>query len=1059
MPLSSADNQSEKDLFAAIAARGISVGHQDLIAPAPPELDDRSLPLTPYRGQKTFRPLETMATAEQLAEELERQRRYYAPFMYDLAPALPSGRSSIELKEFDWRVQTEADRQSFRQALSGQGSWEKVRIPHYGGPLGQATTYYRTRFILDEEQLRRGSCFVCFRGVDYKAHVFVNDSFAGSHEGFFAPFEFDVTSYSRVGENTLLVRVDNDYIGLGSETEEHPGIRYTGDKIYAATGPGYDDPQMGWHHCPPGMGIYQRVFVETRSRLHLGDVFVRPHLDEGRAEAWIEVYNCDARPAEVALELSLYGQNFSAVVFEGMRCSPSSYLEVGLGDSLTEANLRKEGKLDRPQPLFAEKGVNRFKFSFSIPDARTWEPSEPWLYQLQAKLATPQDEPLDYAKRQFGMRSFRMETEGERKGKFLLNGKMIRLRGANTMGHEQQCVMNKNWDQLQDDLLLAKIANMNFLRLTQRPVQSEVYELCDRVGLMVQTDLPLFGVLRRNQLCEALRQTEEMERLIRSHPSSILVSYINEPFPNAGNKPHRNLVREELEHFFRMADTVVHLSNPDRVIKQVDGDYDPPSSGLPDNHCYPAWYNGHGLDIGKLHKGHWIPVKPDWYYGCGEFGAEGLDPVGLMQRHYPKEWLPKDAADERNWSPNRIVNAQSGMFHYFFYETPNTLQDWVEASHRHQAWATRTMTEAFRRDDRMNTFAIHLFIDAFPSGWMKTIMDVERNPKPAYFAYRDALTPLMVNLRTDRFKRFSEQETVVEAWVCNDRTEIPEGAVLQYRIEWQGNVISCGEEPARISSCGSRFQGKLRFKAPKTDKRGEAVVRLALLDSDKQVLHNTSLQIEVFPPGESARVNGVCVLGDRGIAARLAAETEGARIALTEAGAGDVILIDDYASFAECEPALTAAVKRGARAILLELPEGEYTIAGDAVSVKSCGMSPLHFAARDPGHPLAQSFRADDFRLWYDPETDYITPFLEATFVADGGIFRSILTSGNTNTNGEWSPALAVAEKAVGEGSIVICQMKLANRLADNPVARQFWVRLLDSKSGETGSGEGEALR
>ena len=41
------------------------------------------------------------------------------------------------------------------------------------------------------------------------------------------------------------------------------------------------------------------------------------------------------------------------------------------------------------------------------------------------------------------------------------------------------------------------------------------------------------------------------------------------------------------------------------------------------------------------------------------------------------------------------------------------------------------MTEAFRRDDRMNTFAIHLFIDAFPAGWMKTIMDVERHPKPA----------------------------------------------------------------------------------------------------------------------------------------------------------------------------------------------------------------------------------------------------------------------------------------------------------------------------------------
>ena len=49
------------------------------------------------------------------------------------------------------------------------------------------------------------------------------------------------------------------------------------------------------------------------------------------------------------------------------------------------------------------------------------------------------------------------------------------------------------------------------------------------------------------------------------------------------------------------------------------------------------------------------------------------------------------------------------------------------------------MTEAFRRDPRMQSFAIHLFIDAWPAGWMKAIMDRERQPKPAYFAVRDVL--------------------------------------------------------------------------------------------------------------------------------------------------------------------------------------------------------------------------------------------------------------------------------------------------------------------------------
>ncbi len=1040
MPTSS-DKKTEKDVYANIAIKGINNRSKNLVIPEPVELAAKYLPCVSYHNQEVFQPLVRMNTAEQLEEELVKQRYRYSPFMNNLAPELSMHRSKLQLKEFDWRIQTEEDRSHFQAVILGKGQWEKVQIPHYGGPLGQATTYYRTVFQLSREQLDHGACFVCFRGVDYKAHIFVNGSYLGSHEGFFAPFEFDFTPYAHSGDNTLLVRVDNDYIGLGNVAENHPAVRYTGDKIYAATGPGYDDPHMGWHHCPPGMGIYQNVCVETRSRIHIQDVFVRPLLAEERAEAWIEVYNCDAEPAEVSLELSLYGQNFEKTVFEGYRFSPASHLEVGLGDTFTEARLRAEGTLDKPNPLYIEKGINQLKVSFSIPNLRKWELDEPWLYQLQLKLFDSTKTQRDASKRQFGMRSFRMDDEDERKGKFLYNGRMIRLRGANTMGHEQQCVMKEDWDQLRDDILLAKIAHMNFLRITQRPVQSEVYELCDQLGLLTQTDLPLFGVLRKNQFCEALRQTEEMERLVRSHPCNILVSYINEPFPNAGNKPHRNLTRDELNRFFEAADNVIHLNNPDRVIKRVDGDYDPPATGLPDNHCYPAWYNGHGIDIGRLHKGYWMPVKPSWYYGCGEFGSEGLDPKEIMLKYYPKDWLPQDVSDENQWSPNRIIGAQSGGFHYLFYETPRTLQEWVAESHKHQAWATKIMTEAFRRDYRMISFAIHLFIDAFPSGWMKAIMDVERKPKPAYFAYREALMPLLVNLRTDRFKFYEEEEIEIEAWVCNDRVEAPESAWLQYRIEMNDEILSVGGQQALISVCSSQYQGTIKFKAPKVKARTTLVIRLGLLDKNKQVIIDSNIHIEVFPQAKNSSGKRVCVIGD-GAADKLAEELGLVRITLNEVRASDVILIDDYSSYLGCEALLMDAVKVGARAIFLELPEGNYNMAGELISIKSCGMSPVHFAARNSEHPLVKDFQSEDFRLWYDPALDYISPLLDTTFLAPG--FNKILASGNTNSDGEWSEAFAAAEKKIGNGSVIVCQVKLATRTAANPVAKMFCSRLLN---------------
>ena len=96
------------------------------------------------------------------------------------------------------------------------------------------------------------------------------------------------------------------------------------------------------------------------------------------------------------------------------------------------------------------------------------------------------------------------------------------------------------------------------------------------------------------------------------------------------------------------------------------------------------------------------------------------------------------------------------------------MEDWVRESHKFQAFATKIMTESFRRNPNMVSNAIHLFIDAWPAGWMKTIMDCKRIPKPSYFAYRDSLEPVMLSLRTDRFTYFEGETVSVESYICND---------------------------------------------------------------------------------------------------------------------------------------------------------------------------------------------------------------------------------------------------------------------------------------------------
>jgi hypothetical protein len=1032
--------KKQKDIFADIAAQQFKARAAGLVEPQPPKLKDKCLPLDGLDAAAVVEPLEKMHTPEQLQQELERMRGQYVPYMQDFVPALPAVRSAFELTDFSWRKETDEDVRDFSLVLSGKGDWESVVIPHYGAPLGVAVTYYRASFSLDAEQLSKGALYVCFKGVDYKAHVFMNGSYLGSHEGFFAPFEFDFERHANVGDNTLVVKVENDFICMGNADTANLDEKTCGDKIYAATGPGYDDPEIGWHHCPPGMGIYQTVTIESRSRSFISDIFVRPLMDKHGAEVWVEAFNSDLRPMPVSFALSLYGQNFRQTVFEDIKYFPLSTVEDEPEEALKDAKLRGAGIMDRAEPLLLEKGINFFKVFILIPRARLWEPDSPWLYQLQVKLRTETGAVADAARRQFGMRSFCMEAGDEPKGRFYLNGKPVRLRGANTMGHEQQCVMKKDWSQLRDDILLAKICHMNFLRLTQRPVQEEVYEFCDRLGLMTQTDLPLFSVLRANQTMEAARQAGEMEHLVRSHPCNILVTFINEPFPNSGNKPHRYLSREHLTTFFEAAGIAVHLQNPDRVIKPVDGDYDPPAPGLPDNHCYTCWYNGHGVDFGKLHRGFWQPVKEGWNHACGEFGAEGLDPVVIMRKYYPAHWLPQNPAEEESWSPGQIVRAQTEAFYRFFFERQHTLADWVHSSHAHQAWATRMMTEAFRRDNRMVSFAIHLFIDAFPSGWMKTIMDVERQPKPAYFAYREALTPLMANLRTDRFKVFSGEQLSLEAWVCNDRADVPEEVRLHYRVDMGGETLLAAQTIAEIQSCSSQFQGFITFTAPSVQSRTTVVVSLALADGSGVTLHDCHQTLEVFPA--KAQISGktvrVVTCFPEGPAAQLAKELN---LEVTGSTTADLILMDSFDAFLAEQQSILQSVKKGATAVFLELPPGQYELQGSIVTVKPCAMFPVYFVSRDTGHKLVDGFLPDDFRLWYDPELGRLSPLLDCTFTGEG--FAPVLTSGNKDDEGQWQTELAVAVKTIGRGSIALSQVKLAGRMGTNPVARQFAMRLL----------------
>lgn len=175
------------DLFAQIAANGIG-GRDDLLyTPKPESFEEKICVLN--KKQKATNITPKMATRDELYTALSALKAKYKPFLEDLAPKLDSLRRITEIKNFK---------------LNG----EEITIPHYQGPLGNQKQVYET--VFNAEISVDKAAYLCFDGADYYAVVYVNGVCVGTHEGFFSPFEFEVTDVIKNGENELKIELYND---------------------------------------------------------------------------------------------------------------------------------------------------------------------------------------------------------------------------------------------------------------------------------------------------------------------------------------------------------------------------------------------------------------------------------------------------------------------------------------------------------------------------------------------------------------------------------------------------------------------------------------------------------------------------------------------------------------------------------------------------------------------------------------------------------------------------------------------------------------------------------
>ena len=314
-----------------------------------------------------------------------------------------------------------------------------------------------------------------FDGVYSYARLWVNDQFIRKHHGGFTRWEADITRVVKPGEQCR-IRLE--------VTDRADDISW---------GSTYAHHQIG--------GILRDVTLYALPQESVTSLRIKTDFDDRYQDAQLDV---SAR-IQVDQPGSVY---FTLLDPAGRKVKlPSTELRLTAG----QTNIQWSAQVSKPLE---------------------WEAERPQLYTLQLELRRGRSKSYSFSEK-IGFR--KVEVRGNQ---FLVNGHTVKLRGTCRQEVHPLLGRTSTEEYARKDVLLAKEANINFIRTSHYPPSERFLQLCDEYGIFVESESAVCFVDRTYQPIESennpayteryLSQLEEMVASHRNHPSVVLWSIANE---------------------------------------------------------------------------------------------------------------------------------------------------------------------------------------------------------------------------------------------------------------------------------------------------------------------------------------------------------------------------------------------------------------------------------------------------------------------------------------------------------------------------------------------------
>jgi beta-mannosidase len=656
-----------------------------------------------------------------------------------------------------WRARDadEGLRRTFPDPGFDDSGWPEVAVPgHWRSSPDFATSdgplLYRTRFEAPRPEPQRRRWLV-LDGLFYQGDVWLDGAYVGDTEGYFFPHAFEVTRALRDRTEHLL----GVEVACARQDDRKAKRNLTGVFQH------WDCFDPDWN---PG-GIWRPVRLQETGPVRVSRFRVL----------------CQEATAEQAV-LSI-----TATLDAAEATAATLRTTVGTTTEHTQQ-----------QPLAA--GENEVRWQLTVERPALWWPhalGDQPLHDVTLEVtAGDTDQPSDTRTVRAGLREVRMK-----KWIATVNGERLFLKGSNN-GPTRMQLAEATADELERDVVLAKQAGLDLLRVHAHVSRPELYDAADRHGLLLWQDLPLQWGYARGVRKQAVRQAREAVDLLGHHPSIALWCGHNEPLTIDAEpggviaNPMRTSVRLAAQQQLPTWNKTVldggikralEKSDPSRPVVAHSGVLPHPGSGGTDTHVYLGWYHGDERSFPSL-----CARIPRMARFVTEFGAQAVPTVADFME--PERWPDLD------WA--RLGRTHAMQKAIFDKRVPparyDTFGQWQAATQRYQADVVRFHIETLRRLKYGPTggFCQFSFADGHPAvTW--SVLDHQREPKLGYDALAAACAPVIVVADRPAAEYHPGQAVALDVHVVSDLRAPVTGATVtaclawpggEHRWTWQGDV-------------------------------------------------------------------------------------------------------------------------------------------------------------------------------------------------------------------------------------------------------------------------------